>query len=79
MMMETKDYAAQESQPIFAPVHMRGAEEIASVFRVNADTVREWKAAGAPIVLIGRRYQASYYDLWEWLKRRAVEAQEESV
>ena len=78
-MMETRDFAAQDSQPIFAPVHMRGKEEIASVFGVHVKTVREWKDAGAPIALIGKRYQASYYDLWEWLKRRAVEAKEENV
>lgn len=77
--MEGKDCAAPESQPIFAPVHMCGAEEIASVFRVKVDTVREWQRNGAPIALIGKRYQASYYDLWEWLKRRAVEDQGESV
>lgn len=69
----------QDAQPIFAPVHMRGAEEIANVFRVKVDTVRKWKTDGAPIAIIGKCYQASYYDLWEWLKRRAVEAQEESV
>ena len=77
--METRDYSAMDTQPIFAPVHMRGAEEIASVFGVKIKTVREWKSDGAPIALIGKRYQASYYDLWEWLKRRAVEAQEENV
>lgn len=77
--MKGKDCAAPESQPIFAPVHMCGAEEIAAVFGVKIKTVREWKSDGASIALIGKRYQASYYDLWEWLKRRSVEAQEESV
>ena len=77
--MEGKDCAAPESQPIFAPVHMRGAEEIAAVFGVHVKTVREWKADGAPILMLGKKYQANYYDLWEWLKGKTVEGQGESV
>lgn len=56
------------NQPIFAPVHLRGAEEIAQVFGVHIRTVREWKDAGAPIIVLGKKYQANYFDLWEWLK-----------
>lgn len=54
-------------------VHMRGAEEIAAVFGVHVKTVREWKADGAPIMMLGKKYQANYYDLWEWLKGKTVE------
>lgn len=59
---------APASQPIFAPVHMAGAEEIAGVFGVKVDTVRGWRGAGAPIYLVGKKFQANYYDLWQWLK-----------
>lgn len=68
--MKGKDCAAPESQPIFAPVHICGAEEIAAVFMVKVDAVREWQRNGAPIVRIGKRYQANYHDLWEWLKKQ---------
>ena len=77
--MGGKDGAAPESQPIFAPVHMCGAEEIAAVFGVHVKTVRDWKADGAPILMLGKKYQANYYDLWEWLKRKTVEGQGESM
>lgn len=66
------------NQPIFAPVHLRGAEEIAQVFGVTVDRVREWRRKGAPIVRIGKRYQASYFDLWEWLKSSAIESDSEN-
>jgi excisionase family DNA binding protein len=60
-----------ENESIFAPVHMRGAEEIAEVFGVKRDTVVEWYRNGAPIHMIGKKYQANYAELWDWLKKNA--------
>lgn len=45
-----------------------GAEAIARSFGVKRDTVMKWKGEGAPIYLIGNKYQANYRELWEWLK-----------
>ncbi len=52
----------------FASPHLRGAERIAAVFGVSRETVVNWAVRGAPVLLIGRTYQACYADLWEWLK-----------
>lgn len=52
------------------PAHLKGAKEIARVFGVTCKTVARWTREGAPILQIGRKYQASYDDLWKWLKRR---------
>lgn len=54
--------------PVFVGLHMKGAEEIAEVFGVKVDTVRKWQRDGAPIIRIGKKFQASYFDLWMWLK-----------
>lgn len=48
--------------------HFRGVDEVAKFFKVSSDTVREWRAAGAPFHLIGKKWQTSYTDMWEWLK-----------
>lgn len=48
--------------------HFRGLNEVADFFKVSTDTVREWRKAGAPFILIGKKWQASYDDIWEWLK-----------
>jgi hypothetical protein len=31
----------------------------------------EWAAKGAPIALVGKKYQANYAELWEWIKNNA--------
>lgn len=48
--------------------HFRGVDEVARFFKVSTDTVREWRDAGAPFLFIGRKWQTSYNDMWEWLK-----------
>lgn len=61
------------------PMHLRGAEEIARIFGVKPTTVRHWREMGAPIVLLGKKYQANYQDLWQWLKSRAIESDAENT
>ncbi len=63
----------------FTPIHLRGAEEIARIFAVKPTTVRHWREMGAPIVLLGKKYQANYQDLWQWLKSRAIESDAENM
>ena len=57
--------------PIFAPIHMTGANEIADVFRVSRRAVVRWARDGAPIYLVGKTYQANYGELWDWLKKKS--------
>jgi len=52
----------------FIPFHLKGADEIAGTFGVSRGTVIGWVKEGAPIYLIGKRYQANYNELWEWIK-----------
>lgn len=49
-------------------VHLCGARSIARTFGVSRSTVAAWKEAGAPISQVGKSYQASYSELWNWLK-----------
>lgn len=49
-------------------VHLCGARSIARTFGVSRSTVAAWKEAGAPILQVGKSYQASYAELWNWLK-----------
>ena len=48
--------------------HLCGARTIARTFGVSRSTVSAWKEAGAPIFQVGKIYQASYSELWNWLK-----------
>lgn len=48
--------------------HLRGAKTIAKVFGVSRKTVVEWRNMGAPIFCFGKKYQANYLELWEWIK-----------
>lgn len=50
------------------PHHLCGAKTIARMFGVGRKTVAEWKDRGAPIVYVGKKYQANYSELWRWLK-----------
>ena len=45
----------------------QGAEAIAGQFGVSRKTVMAWRRAGAPIYLIGRKYQCRGEELWGWL------------
>lgn len=49
-------------------VHLCGTRCIARTFGVSRSTVAAWKEAGAPISQVGKSYQASYSELWNWLK-----------
>lgn len=59
---------------MFTPIHMKGADEIAEVFSVARETVVQWAKEGAPIRMVGKRYQANYKDLWEWIKKKNFES-----
>ncbi|MDR2056585.1 MAG: hypothetical protein LBQ10_12080 [Desulfovibrio sp.] len=60
-----------ENEKIFflAPLHIKRKEDIADIFGVKPDTVTEWAKAGAPIFLVGNRYQTDYHALVEWLSK----------
>lgn len=47
--------------------HLKGIQAIGELFGVSRRTVRDWTRRGAPIRLVGRKYQASYHDLWAWV------------
>lgn len=53
--------------------HLCGARTIARIFGVGRSTVAAWKEAGAPISQVGKSYQASYSELWNWLKEHGKE------
>ena len=55
--------------PGYAQQHIKGADEIAKLFGVSRGTVIKWVKNGAPIRIIGKKYQANYGELWQWLKR----------
>ena len=57
-----------ENKQVYVPIHMKGADEIALVFGVSRETVVEWVKKGAPIALVGKKYQANYGELWAWMK-----------
>ncbi len=46
-------------------------DAIRRAFGVSKETVAAWRRAGAPIIWVGRRYQARYDALWGWLAERA--------
>lgn len=48
--------------------HLCGANAIAETFGVSRATVYKWKDMGAPIFNLGNKHQASYPELWGWLK-----------
>jgi len=52
--------------PILVSIHLAGCQQIADVFLVNRQTVRQWKKAGAPIAVIGGRLTAEYNMLMHW-------------
>lgn len=53
--------------------HFKGVHEVARYFGVSPETVRGWKEEGAPFYLIGKKWQCSYYEMWEWLKKNHYE------
>ena len=65
------------SGDIVLPIHLghspdkneyQGAEAIAKAIGVSRRTVLRWKLAGAPIYLVGKKYQCRYDELWDWMK-----------
>lgn len=64
------------SGDIVLPIHLghspdkneyQGAEAIAKALGVSRRTVLRWKKAGAPIYLVGGKYQCRYDKLWDWI------------
>jgi len=53
--------------------HLASCQKIATTFGVSRSTVVTWFKTGAPIVLIGARYQANYNELWTWLKKMSAQ------
>ena len=62
---------ASPELPFMIPCHLSGCQEIADVFMVNRQTVREWRKAGAPIAMIGGRLTAEYNMLMHWHVRQS--------
>jgi transposase len=63
---------------IVLPIHLghspdkgeyQGAEAIAKAFGVSRRTIMRWKKAGAPIYLIGRKYQGRYDKIMAWIEK----------
>jgi predicted site-specific integrase-resolvase len=61
---------------IILPVHLghspkkdeyQGAEAISKAIGVHRRTILRWKRAGAPIYLVGGKYQCRYDELWAWI------------
>lgn len=71
MAENEKNRAISVDAPVFVPLHMKGADEIAQVFGVSRETVVHWSKDGAPVHLVGKKYQASYAELWDWIKKKA--------
>lgn len=46
----------------------QGAEAIAKALGVSRRTVLRWKKAGAPVFLVGGKYQCRYDEIWDWIK-----------
>jgi len=61
------------------PVHLKGARGIGEAFGVKRDTVAEWARLGAPVIIIGGRYQADYHSLWDWLIKNSRKPDKMSV
>lgn len=54
-------------------MHLKGADKIAKIFGVSRVTVVKWYKCGAPILIVGKKYQTNYYDLWNWIKDKRPE------
>lgn len=54
----------------YFPMHLKGAEVIAKRFGVSSKTVKRWAVEGAPIYNVGRKYQANYLRLSQWLEKK---------
>lgn len=49
--------------------HLKGKNSIATRFGVSSRTVLLWIKDGAPIAFVGKKYQANYEVLMDWLVR----------
>lgn len=54
-------------------MHIKGADNIATIFGVSRATVVKWHKYGAPILIVGKKYQTNYYELWNWIKDKRPE------
>ena len=61
--------ADSENVFLIAPLHIKRKEDIAEVFSVSPETVSGWAKEGAPIFLVGNKYQVDYHSLVNWLTK----------
>ena len=56
--------------------HLKGGNVIGKVFGVSRKTLVGWARAGAPLAVVGKKYQANYYVLLQWLISRGESTEE---
>lgn len=61
--------AENEKVFLLAPLHIKRREDIANIFGVSSETVTQWAREGAPIFLVGNKYQTDYHSLINWLSK----------
>lgn len=54
---------------LLAPLHIKTKKDIAGIFGVSEATVAAWAKEGAPIFLLGNKYQADYHSLVNWFSK----------
>lgn len=59
--------------PMLAPVHLKSLTDIAATFKRRKETVKNWRAEGAPIAMDSGQYCAEYNALMAWLVSRSTE------
>ncbi|MDR2488758.1 MAG: hypothetical protein LBD42_04625 [Desulfovibrio sp.] len=65
-------------QKIVLPIHLghsdkkgdaQGAEAIARAMGVSRGTIVRWRKAGAPVYIVGKKYQCRYDEIWDWIAK----------
>lgn len=51
--------------------HLKGSAAICEAFSVSHDTLVAWVKKGAPVAIVGRKYQADYHVLLAWLVKHS--------
>ncbi len=54
--------------------HIRGGDVISRIFGVSRRTLVAWAREGAPVAIVGKKYQANYRMLLQWLLERGETA-----
>ena len=49
-------------------IHLCGKKIIARTFGVSRSTIAKWRKLGAPIFVVGKKFQANYSNLWSWIE-----------